>query len=87
MRAFLAACLALILIAVGGVVALGSVQKPAGIAYVGTGARVDPSWSWRTQSTASHKAGEAATAPCNGTWAMIRADFRGSPTADPVCGK
>ena len=41
MRVFLIACLAAIVFAVGGLVALASVQKSVGVAYVGDGARVD----------------------------------------------
>ena len=41
MRVFLIACLAAIVFAVGGLVALASVQRLAGMAYVGDGARID----------------------------------------------
>jgi hypothetical protein len=47
MRAFLAACVAAIVLAACGVLALGAVQKSSGAAFSTEGARIDPSWSWR----------------------------------------
>jgi hypothetical protein len=47
MRAFLAACAAVIVLAAGGVLALGAMQRPLGIAFSTDGARINPAWSWR----------------------------------------
>ena len=47
MRAFLAAFAAAIILAACGVLALGAIQKPAGVAFSTDGARIDPHWSWR----------------------------------------
>ena|ERR1700688_3648329 len=47
MRAFLAACIAAIILAACGVFALGAVQKASGTAFSTEGVRIDPSWSWR----------------------------------------
>jgi hypothetical protein len=47
MRAFLAACAAAIILAACGVLALGAVQKPSGVAFSTEGVRIDPGWSWR----------------------------------------
>jgi hypothetical protein len=47
MRAFVAACVAAILIAACGVLALGAFQKSTGAAFSTNGARINPSWSWR----------------------------------------
>ena len=47
MRAFLAACAAAIILAIGGVFLLGALQKPSGAAFATEGVRIDPSWSWR----------------------------------------
>ena len=47
MRAFLAACVVAIILAVGGVLALGAAQIPSGVAFSTDGVRIDPSWSWR----------------------------------------
>jgi hypothetical protein len=47
MRAFLAACVATIILAACGVFALGAVQKASGTAFSTEGVRIDPSWSWR----------------------------------------
>src|SRR5919204_3668701 len=47
MRAFFVSCVAVIVLAVCGVLALGAVQKPSGVAFSTEGARIDPGWSWR----------------------------------------
>jgi hypothetical protein len=47
LRAFLAACAVAIILAAGGVLALGALQKPSGVAFSTDGARIDPHWSWR----------------------------------------
>lgn len=51
MRAFLMACLATLVIGAAGYFAFDALQQPAGIAYATEGARIDPSWSWRTVLT------------------------------------
>lgn len=48
MRAYLLACLAIILLGAGGYFFLGTVQQPSGVAYTTAGARINPDWSWRT---------------------------------------
>ena len=47
MRVYWIACLTAIVIAIGAVLVLSTVQKPAGTAFVGDGARVSPRWSFR----------------------------------------
>ncbi len=47
MRAFLAACLAIVVIGAGGYFALSVLQRPTGVAYTTDGARISPRWSWR----------------------------------------
>jgi hypothetical protein len=47
MRAFLAASLAALVLTVCGVLALGALQKPSGVAFSTEGARIDPHWAWR----------------------------------------
>jgi hypothetical protein len=49
MRAFLTACLAMIVIGTGGYFFLDSMQKPSGIAFSTESARIDPQWSWRSE--------------------------------------
>ena len=89
MRAFLIACLAILVIAIGAIYALGPVQRTAGLAYVGDGARIDPKWSWRVVGTEAGpmKTSEARADDCGvrSVWAMIRADFSSTRTADPLC--
>jgi hypothetical protein len=47
MRAFLAACLAAIILAVGGYFGASALQRPSGAVYTTDGARTDPAWNWR----------------------------------------
>src|SRR5262245_9366450 len=47
MRAFLAACIAAIILAVRGVLILGAVQRSSGDAFSTEGTRINSSWSWR----------------------------------------
>lgn len=47
MRAFLMACLAIIVFSAGGYFSLDSMQVSAGAAYTTDGARINPEWSWR----------------------------------------
>lgn len=48
MRAFLAACLVIIVLGIGAYLVLDALQKPSGIAYATDGARIDLQWSWRS---------------------------------------
>ena len=48
MRAFLLACLAALVIGAAGYFAFEALQRPSGAAFATEGARIDPSWSWRT---------------------------------------
>jgi hypothetical protein len=98
MRVFLIACLAMVVLAVGGFYALASVQKPSGAVYVTEGARTSPKWSWR-QVMSRPKAGPQTVAmampeptgalgdDCNisSAWGWILADFTASPTSDVIC--
>jgi hypothetical protein len=98
MRVFLVSCLAVVVLALGAVLALNSVQKPSGTRYTTEGARISPAWSIR-QVFSKPKAGPKTVAMAMPTsdstadencdvssaWAMILADFRDSPTAEPTC--
>ncbi|HEY2534151.1 MAG TPA: hypothetical protein VGJ20_40565 [Xanthobacteraceae bacterium] len=63
MRAFLLACLAIIVVAAAGYFALTTFQRPSGAAFASDEARIDPDWSWRsvlrgtTMRTPERKAG------------------------------
>ena len=50
MRAFLAACLGIIVVGIAGYYSLNTLQKPSGIAYSTDGTRISPEWSWRSVS-------------------------------------
>jgi hypothetical protein len=47
MRSFLLACAVMIVLAVGGVLALQGWQKPTGMAFSSDGVRINPTWSYR----------------------------------------
>ena len=98
MRVFLVSCLAVVVLALGAVLALNSVQKPTGTRYTTEGARISPAWSVR-QVFSRQKAGPKTVAmamptadgttdeSCDvaGAWTMILADFGSSPTTEPTC--
>ena len=50
MRAFLLACVAIIVLGAGGYFLLDSMQQPTGFAYTTDGTRIAMNWSWREPS-------------------------------------
>src|SRR5262249_35952146 len=91
MRAFLAACLAIVLIGAGSYFALSTLQQPTGVAYTTDRARISPQWSWRAvfrQAKADDKAiktGELADAcDMRTAWQWVFVDF-GSPKREAAC--
>jgi hypothetical protein len=100
MRAFLAACAAIIVLAIGGYFSVNSVQRLSGIAYTTEGARITPSWSWRrvftragTAPATAHagltipaaNAGLAEECDVATTWRWIFVDFGDSAKDAPSC--
>jgi hypothetical protein len=97
MRVFLISCLSAIVIAVGALLVLSMVQKPAGTAFVGDGARVSPRWSFREVISKTKPAPQnvsmvvpesgalAEDCDVSSAWAWIMADFKPSPTGDAAC--
>jgi hypothetical protein len=63
MRAFLLACLAAIILAGGGILALGALQKPSGVAFATDGARINPHWAWRQTFRRAWRNPPPATGP------------------------
>jgi hypothetical protein len=51
MRAFLLACLAIVVIGACGYLAVNTKQESSGSAYTTDSARIDPSWAWRATGT------------------------------------
>jgi len=99
MRAFLAACLAIVVIGAGSYFALSTLQQPTGVAYTTDGARISPQWSWRAvfrQTKADEPAiktgmtipaapGERADdCDMRTAWQWIFVDF-GSPKGEAAC--
>jgi hypothetical protein len=77
MGAFVAACVAFIVLGAGGYLVLGGAQKSAGVAYSTQSTRIDPSWSWRAQ-------GNEACEP-RSSWQWFFVDF-GTPKGEAkVC--
>jgi hypothetical protein len=63
MRAYLAACLAIVIIAAAGYFSLGAVQQPAGVAFSTGAVRINPDWTSR--AVLSNKvAGDPPTHQC-----------------------
>ena len=73
MGAFFAACVAFIVLGAGGYFGLGAMQTSTGAANTSQGARIDPSWSWRTQ-------GSQACEP-RSSWQWFFVDF-GTPEGE-----
>jgi len=85
-RAFLTACLAIVVIGGGGYFFLGSIQQPSGVAFATSGARINPNWSWRAVSnptTPGEPTVKIAVGECDmrKTWQWIFVDF-GSPDGE-----
>jgi len=78
MRAFLVACLAIIVIGGGSYYLLNTAQQPAGIAFTTDGTRIDPSWSWRVN---------ASDKPCEPrrSWQWIFVDFGDPHGESKIC--
>jgi hypothetical protein len=74
MRAFLFACLAILVVGGGGYFFLGSIQQSSGAAFATDGARIDPDWAWRSVSAG---ASETAQGECDTrkAWQWIFVDF------------
>jgi hypothetical protein len=84
MRAHLAACLAILIIGAGGYFLLDSLQMPSGDAYAIDGARIRPSWAWRSTGT-SEPITRAEECDRREPWQWIFVDF-GKPRGESaVC--
>ena len=81
MGAFIAACLAFIVLGAGGFFVLNEAQQPAAAAYSSQGVRIEPSWSWRVPTGA---AGEESCQPRH-SWQWFFVDFRRPRGESPLC--
>jgi hypothetical protein len=77
MGAFIAACLAFIILGAGGYFALNTAQQSSGAAYSTQGARIDPDWSWRVTGNKSCEPRES--------WQWFFVDFRHPRGESPLC--
>ena len=73
MGAFIAACLAFIVLGAGGFFAFSEMQQSTGAAFSSGGTRIDPSWSWRV-------AGDQSCEP-RPSWQLFFVDF-GTPKGE-----
>ena len=73
MGAFVAACLAFIVLGAGGYFGLSAMQQPSGAAFTSSGAQIDPGWSWRAEDN-------KACEPRPG-WQLFFVDF-GTPKGE-----
>jgi hypothetical protein len=78
MGAFIAACLAFIVLGAGGYFALNAAQQSSGAAYSTGAARIDPDWSWRVTQ------GDQSCEPRQ-SWQWFFVDFRHPRGEAPVC--
>ena len=99
MRAFLAACGAIVILAIVGYFGVNSVQRLSGVAYTTEGARITPSWSWRrlfSRTGAVPAANAGITVPTASaslaeecdvvtTWRWILVDFGSAAKEAPDC--
>jgi len=81
MRAFLLACLAVLVIGAAGYCALDALQQPSGEAFATDSARIDPSWSWRTGLAAP----SGSQCQPRKIWQWFFVDFRRPADELPVC--
>jgi hypothetical protein len=77
MGAFIAACVAFIVLGAGGYFALNEAQQPSGAAYSTQATRIEPNWSWRA-------AGEQSCEPRQ-SWQWFFVDFRRPRGESPLC--
>ena len=74
MRAFLLACVAIVVIGAGGYFLLASMQQPTGVANAGGATRISTYWSWRRPT-------EYAECEKRNSWQWIFVDF-GNPSGE-----
>jgi hypothetical protein len=88
MRAFLTACLAVIILGASGYLFLGAIQDPAGFAFLSEAARITPNWAWRSVGYSTVPAiNTAAENVCvtPKAWQWIFVDFGGLYGQPAIC--
>ena len=78
MRAFLMACLAVLVMGAVAYFALDSLQQPSGEAFATASTRTDPGWNWRAVLTAP----SAGQCEPRQVWQWFFVDFR-HPRGEP----
>lgn len=78
MGAFVAACLAFIVLGAGGYFVLNNVQEPSGTAFSTGAARINPNWSWRVSATDQN-------CEPRKSWQWFFVDFRDPHGESSIC--
>jgi hypothetical protein len=84
-RAFLTACLVIVVLGAGAYIGFNTIQMPSGIAYATDGTRIDPQWSWRSaslQASAATQSPPSEGCDVRTAWQWIFVDF-GIPPGEP----
>jgi len=82
MRAYLVACLAIVVVGTGAYFLLNAVQLPSGEAYAVDGARITTSWAWRYAGTIEPVT-RAEQCDTRKPWQWFFVDF-GRPAGEPA---
>jgi hypothetical protein len=61
MRAFIVACLAIVVLGACAYFGVNAMQQPTGLAYTTDGARINPKWTWRSVFPKGKPAAPSAT--------------------------
>jgi len=87
MRAFLLACLAIVVVGAGGYFFLGALQEPTGVAYTTDGARINVDWPWRPVLNPRNANESAVSELCDKrkTWQWIFVDLGRPDGESTVC--
>lgn len=82
MRAFLLACVAIVVIGACGYLVVNTKQESSGSAFTTDGTRIDPSWAWRTAGT-KEPTTPAEECAMRKPWGWFFVDF-GRPRGEPI---
>lgn len=85
MRVYLAACLASVVIGIGGYLCLTTLQEPSGIAYATGDARISPQWAWRSVFSSAEASEPSTECSIRKTWQWIFVDFGNPEGESKVC--
>jgi hypothetical protein len=91
MRAFLLACLAIVVVGAGGYFFLSALQEPTGIAYATDSARINVDWAWRSvfnpgsANESAMKSAQGEACDKRKTWQWIFVDLGKPDGESAIC--